>query len=376
MYPDEHDWEKKQNAQCVRSLREWEYSERKLLKLLLLGSGESGKSTLFKQLRTIYLNGFDAKERAEYTKLVYSNVYSAMTKIINYAEHEMKLQVQEDNKASRNVVIGMNHNTDCFSGDVDLKFGPEMGAHIKALWQDSTIKEAYKERNIYQLFDSCSYFMDRIDVIGTDDYVPTREDCYRTRHRTTGITSTTFEIDVDQNSAHTFEMFDVGGQTTERKKWIHCFEDVTAVLFVASLSGYNQVIHQQDEYGDPHLVNRMDESLNLFEDIVNSRWFTDTAIVLFLNKKDLFEEMLPESPLSEFFPDYDGKNEFAEATEWISNLFYMCLDQDGANTSSKNCVYSHITCATNTDNIKTIFTCVKDTIISENLKQSGLSAYN
>ena len=32
---------------------------------------------------------------------------------------------------------------------------------------------------------------------------------------------------------------DVGGQRSERKKWIHCFEDVTAILFFVALSAYD-----------------------------------------------------------------------------------------------------------------------------------------
>ncbi len=38
-----------------------------------------------------------------------------------------------------------------------------------------------------------------------------------------------------------FRVFDVGGQRSERKKWIHCFEDVTAIIFIVALSEYDQV---------------------------------------------------------------------------------------------------------------------------------------
>jgi hypothetical protein len=60
-------------------------------------------------------------------------------------------------------------------------------------------------------------------------------------------------------------MYDVGGQRNERKKWIHCFDDVTAVIFVASLSEYDQVLYED------HTVNRMDEAVTLFADIANSK---------------------------------------------------------------------------------------------------------
>ena len=41
-------------------------------------------------------------------------------------------------------------------------------------------------------------------------------------------------------------MFDVGGQRSERKKWIHCFEGVTAIIFCVALSGYDQVLHEDE----------------------------------------------------------------------------------------------------------------------------------
>ena len=48
-----------------------------------------------------------------------------------------------------------------------------------------------------------------------------------------------YEID-----GSTFEMYDVGGQRNERKKWIHCFDNVTAVIFVAALSEYDQCLFE------------------------------------------------------------------------------------------------------------------------------------
>ena len=95
-------------------------------------------------------------------------------------------------------------------------------------------------------------------------------------------------------------MFDVGGQRSERKKWIHCFENVTSVIFLAAISEYDQVLIEDET------VNRMQEALTLFDSICNSKWFTSTSMILFLNKVDLFKEKLTKSPLSDYFPDYTG----------------------------------------------------------------------
>lgn len=118
-------------------------------------------------------------------------------------------------------------------------------------------------------------------------------------------------------------MFDVGGQRSERKKWIHCFEGVTAIIFCVALSGkipfnkessiassltnyyspsgYDLVLAEDEE------MNRMIESMKLFDSICNSKWFVETSIILFLNKKDLFEEKIQRSPLTICFPEYTGR---------------------------------------------------------------------
>jgi len=50
----------------------------------------------------------------------------------------------------------------------------------------------------------------------------------------------------------------------------------------------------------------MMESMNLFDSICNNKWFTDTSIILFLNKKDLFQEKISKSPLTVCFSEYTG----------------------------------------------------------------------
>src|SRR3954471_4126902 len=125
--------------------------------------------------------------------------------------------------------------------------------------------------------------------------MPNDQDVLRSRVKTTGITETTFII-----QDLTYRMFDVGGQRSERKKWIHCFENVTTILFLVAISEYDQLLFEDET------VNRMQEALTLFDSICNSRWFVKTSIILFLNKIDLFKEKLPRSPMKAYFPDYDG----------------------------------------------------------------------
>ena len=88
-------------------------------------------------------------------------------------------------------------------------------------------------------------------------------------------------------------MVDVGGQRSERRKWIHCFENVTSIIFLVALSEYDQ-------------INRMEDSKALFKTIITYPWFQHSSVILILNKKDLLEEKIMHSHLEDYYPEYDG----------------------------------------------------------------------
>jgi hypothetical protein len=111
---------------------------------------------------------------------------------------------------------------------------------------------------------------------------------------------------------------DVGGQRSERRKWIHCFENVTSIIFLAALSKIRKIIRLDlgsnffsiGEF-DRNLFesdkeNRMKESRDLFHTIVTYTWFQHSSVILFLNKKDLLEEKIVHSHLVDYFPEYEG----------------------------------------------------------------------
>ncbi|XP_042069240.1 guanine nucleotide-binding protein G(o) subunit alpha isoform X2 [Haplochromis burtoni] len=234
-------------------------------------------------------------------------------------------------------------------------YSAELLSAMMRLWSDSGIQECFSRAREYQLNDSAQYYLDSLDRIGAADYQPTEQDILRTRVKTTGIVETHFTF----KNLH-FRLFDVGGQRSERKKWIHCFEDVTAIIFCVALSGYDQVLHEDET------TNRMHESLMLFDSICNNKFFIDTSIILFLNKKDLFAEKIKKSPLSICFPEYTGPNTYEDAAAYIQAQF------ESKNRSPNKEIYCHMTCATDTGNIQVVFDAVTDIIIANNLRGCGL----
>ena len=143
----------------------------------------------------------------------------------------------------------------------DFDYPPEFWEHARLLWSDPSVQKCFERSNEYQLIDSAKYFLDKVDAIKKPDYNPSEQDILRCRVLTSGIFETKFRVDRVK-----FHMFDVGGQRDERRKWIQCFNDVTAIIFVASSSSYNMVLRE-----DPS-QNRLKESLDLFRSIWNNRW--------------------------------------------------------------------------------------------------------
>ena len=94
---------------------------------------------------------------------------------------------------------------------------------------------------------SCIYCF-QVDVIKHEDtFQPTEQDILRARVLTSGIFETKFRVDKVK-----FHMFDVGGQRDERRKWIQCFNDVTAIIFVAASSSFNMVLREDPTQVIPH----------------------------------------------------------------------------------------------------------------------------
>lgn len=321
--------------------------DQKINKLLLLGAGESGKSTLFKALMTIYGTGYPESERKTFTPIIWNNIITAMKTLAEYSVHYGPVQTAEAQAAKKVFVEELK-------GDEELD--TRIGRLITALWKDPGIQKTYEQRAKFQLFDSAQYFFDRIDVIAAENYIPTEQDVLRSRVRTTGIVENAFEIDGNQ-----FKMFDVGGQRNERKKWIHCFENVTAVIFVAAISEYDQVLFEDEN------TNRMEEALVLFDEICNSKWFRETAMILFLNKRDLFAKKIEKVSLKVCFPNYSG-----EDFNYDAGCLFLREQFESKNRNPHKNVYTHVTCATDTGNISAVFDAVKDIIIRKSLTDAGL----
>ncbi|KZW01861.1 G protein alpha-subunit [Exidia glandulosa HHB12029] len=340
---------KARNDEIENQLKRDRLMAKNEIKMLLLGAGESGKSTVLKQMKLIHHGGYNDQERDAYKEIIFSNTIQSMRAILD-AMPQLDIQLAPANEGRRNIVMAL-------PGQVEGDSLPrEVVDAIRGLWRDPGVREAVRRSREYQLNDSATYYFNSIDRMSAPGYLPTDQDILRSRVKTTGITETTFKV-----GELTYRLFDVGGQRSERKKWIHCFENVTALVFLVSLSEYDQMLYEDES------VNRMQEALTLFDSICNSRWFVKTSIILFLNKIDLFAEKLPHSPLGDYFPDYTGGDNYDAACDYLLHRF-VSLNQSAASKQ----IYAHYTCATDTQQIKFVLSAIQDILLQIHLRECGL----
>uniref|UniRef100_A0A1I8FFS9 Guanine nucleotide-binding protein G(s) subunit alpha n=1 Tax=Macrostomum lignano TaxID=282301 RepID=A0A1I8FFS9_9PLAT len=210
-------------------------------------------------------------------------------------------------------------------------------------------------------------FLDKAEEVGRPDYEPSEQDILRCRVLTSGIFETKFSVDKVQ-----FHMFDVGGQREERRKWIQCFNDVTAIIFVTASSSYNTGVAR-----DP-TQNRLKESLELFQSIWTNRYLRTIS-------QDLLAEkiMAGKSRLEDYFLDYKDyclptegceQSRFRRRRSASSKVLYQrsVLESERKRCASQHYCYPHFTCAVDTENIRRVFKDCRDIIQRMHLRQYEL----
>ncbi|KAG8879217.1 guanine nucleotide-binding protein subunit alpha [Tulasnella sp. 332] len=246
---------KARNDEIESQLKRDKMNAKNEIKMLLLGAGESGKSTVLKQMKLIHHSGWNDQERESYKEIIFSNTIQSMRAILE-AMPVLDIALAPQNDARRAVVMSL-------PGQIEADSLPrDVSDAVRGLWNDNGVREAVRRSREFQLNDSATY-------------------------------------------------------------------------------EYDQMLYEDES------VNRMQEALTLFDSICNSRWFVKTSIILFLNKIDLFADKLRYSPMGDYFPDYNGGDDYDSACDYLLHRF-VSLNQ---NAGSKQ-IYAHYTCATDTQQIK------------------------
>lgn len=362
----------KKNKEINAELRRAKVTYKSTHRLLLLGAGESGKSTIVKQMKILHVDGFTADEKRQKIEYIKSNIRDAITSIcLAMPTISLELESPDSRKAYEYMVTKAQR--------ADFEYPQEFFDNVLTLWNDRNVQACYDRSHEYQLIDSAKYFLDRVPVIRKDGYEASDQDLLRCRVLTSGILETKFEVDKVN-----FHMFDVGGQRDERRKWIQVFNDVTAIIFVVACSSYNMVLREDQSQ------NRLREALELFENIWNNRWLRTISVILFLNKQDLLHDkiMTGRSRLEDYFSNFanypmpqeassrmrstgDSPEDelFVRAKHFIRDEF---LHISTATGEGRHYCYPHFTTAVDTKNIERVFSDCRDIIQRIHLRQYEL----
>lgn len=344
-----------------------------LVKLLLLGAGESGKTTLLKQMKLLYgqdHSDFVKKQKESNVRAIRTNVLGNLQSLFKACEgfHQIASDDFDHKLFNKFLEKRLIHSVELTADEVDM---------IESLWEDEGVRKTWEEnRNLIQVQDALPYFMSKFRHIFSNEFVPNSDDWLRVRVRTTGVTEAVFSLD-----GVNFKIVDVGGQRSERKKWLNCFAGVSAVIYVSALNEYDQVLFED------HNRNRMVESLDLFEETACSETLEGIHWILFLNKSDLYEEKLTTTPISvkegsgqqPRFEDFDDENwkpgmsinspefkiSFDAGTKYFEEKFKARI------LDPTKIVTVHITCAMDQHNVDIVFNAVRTIVITKILGASG-----
>ncbi|KAH6897851.1 heterotrimeric G-protein alpha subunit, GPA3-like protein [Coprinopsis sp. MPI-PUGE-AT-0042] len=324
---------------------------RKEYTILLMGTDQSETSTMVKHMKINHMTGFSPDELHQFRPVVYKNVIESAHQVLNYMAKAGLNCVNYSNRALADKILDFRATGHPF-------FSVDIAEAIDQVWKDPIITEIMDDLyGPFALADSATvcYFLSEALRIGQPNYMPNEMDVLRAHHQPVGISETRFSM----NQLATLQMIDVGSQRSDRKKWIHCFENVTSIIFCAALSDYDQVLREDKTQ------NRMVESLTLWESVVNSRWFLRTSFILFLTKIDVFKNKLPKVPLEHYFPEYTGGTDINKAAKYILWKFMQ------ANRAQLR-VYPSLTQSGDTTNIRLVFSAVKETALQNALKDGGI----
>lgn len=254
-----------------------------------------------------------------------------------------------------------------------------VGGLLQKIWADRLIQAVFtmEEKNP-TLEAPLAYIMNAIDRIAAPEYQPTNDDILAARKRTSGVNLLEFEA---YNSK--FLLIDVGGQKTERKKWLAHFDIVHAVIFVVGLDQYDQIMMEDN------VTNRLKDSLALFEEMCSSPWFRQSSFLLFLNKADTFRTKIRQIPLTVCFRTYAGDpHDYDQCIKYITKRFQMIhahqtqlyrddmtkrgKDKDAAsNLQNIPRVYSYVTQANDTDAMKFVIDTSRDILLRSEMARWG-----
>ena len=280
--------------------------------LLLLGNCSSGKTTLIKQLKNVSGKGFSEDVRKKYVDVVHHCVQVSIKALLSGMA---KLPITYSNP--NNDEIWKRFVSSSTDDPCSMEINTSDYSMVLQLWRDSSL---CRHRREFQLPESANYFLDNLDRIQRNDYIPSVEDILRTYEPTSGVEEHAMMI-----GSRPYRLVDVGRKCLDsQRKWIHLFNGcaVSAVLFMVDISEYDKTLFTLD--GDNSTVNSLEHNRILFQKLSHYQYenFKNSVFIVLFNKEDIFDDKIRYSHLADHFPLYTGpKQDTVKAKNFIRDMF-------------------------------------------------------
>ncbi|KAF5345566.1 hypothetical protein D9757_013439 [Collybiopsis confluens] len=184
---------------------------------------------------------------------------------------------------------------------------------MNTVWTNQTFRSVLRKRGV-DMENNAGFFLDDIDRIASKSYIPSDDDIVRSRLRTVGVQEYRIHVDVPKTlhakPQREWIIYD-------RRAWIPFFDNVNAIIFLAPVSGFDEVLLEDAS------INRLNDSVGLWKAIISSQLLQKVTMVCFLNKCDILQRKLNNGiQFSRYVGEYgDRPNDVAPVVKFIKDKF-------------------------------------------------------
>jgi len=333
-------------------------SKKRIIKVVLLGIGGSGKTTFSKQMQIIHQNGFDQDQAGRFKGILLANLFTGIKTVLPSVKD---FEQPELYKLSRRIQD--------YTDESEIEWNPEMVKKLQDLYKDPSFQTAWKrekDSSVIQL----EYMMDNLERFLLPEFVPGNEDILRARQRTTGESISNFE-----DNKNVWTLIDVGGQFSEREKWEDVFAQNKphAIIFFLAVDEFNV------PNGEIRTENEAKTKFDLAMSVFRQRMCGEGPVrdyglcrIVFLNKVDLFQEKIKDDERWALFKEameYNGEREVDKCMDNIKQKMETIRQSSGETEP----LTIHVTCALDTEMMSKVVEDIKVSIVRTTMKDLGMT---
>ncbi|TFL00909.1 guanine nucleotide binding protein, alpha subunit [Pterulicium gracile] len=240
-------------------------------------------------------------------------------------------------------------------------------ADIAALWGDAKVRDVLKRKKV-RLEEGPGFFLNDLRRVTSLKYSPSDDDVLKARLKTVGVSEYKFEMEVaaGRDAGTEWRIIDVGGSRSQvSRAWVPFFEDVDAIVFLAPISAFDQVLSED------RTVNRLEDSVLLWKAVCSNKLLANVELVLFLNKCDILDTKLKSGiRLAKYVRTYgERENDLESVTKYLKGKFSAIHREYSPNPRK---FYVFATSVTDTTTTGGIIASVRDIVVRRHLSQSKL----